>query len=265
MKIIVKKLEHEVNVSKVNPLKNFCYTLSGFIFLIVIIYYLLGAAVDITIRYIPTRYEAQILKKITPEIKSIKYDGKENIQKLLDDLIKISDMKLRNIRVAIINTNEQNAYAVPGELILIEKELIEEVESENELSMILGHELGHFRNRDHLRGLGRGLLAWIFSVVTGIDSMQDILVRSFGVAQNNFSREQELHADIYGLELLVKKYGHAGGATSFYERLEKQYKAFDKLGVIFATHPASEVRIRKIKESIKSNKYKVNSVLKLKL
>ena len=39
--------------------------------------------------------------------------------------------------------------------------LLAQAESENELMMVLGHELGHFANRDHLRGLGRALLVQI--------------------------------------------------------------------------------------------------------
>ena len=35
--------------------------------------------------------------------------------------------------------------------------LLEQTASENELAFVVGHEIGHFRNRDHLRGLGRGV------------------------------------------------------------------------------------------------------------
>ena len=48
--------------------------------------------------------------------------------------------------------------------------LLEKVESENELAFIIGHELGHFRNRDHIRGLGRGLaIGILITAVSGND------------------------------------------------------------------------------------------------
>ena len=45
-----------------------------------------------------------------------------------------------------------NAVALPGGNIVVFAGLLKEIKSENELAMILGHELGHFAHRDHLRG-----------------------------------------------------------------------------------------------------------------
>ena len=68
--------------------------------------------------------------------------------------------------------------ALPGGQIMVFSGLLKKVNLENELAMVLGHELGHYAHRDHLRGMGRGLgvtlgLAMLFgqdSAVAGIAS-----------------------------------------------------------------------------------------------
>jgi Zn-dependent protease with chaperone function len=61
-------------------------------------------------------------------------------------------------KIHIIPDPRINAMALPGGNIVVFSALIKETGSENELAFVLAHELGHFANRDHLRGLGRRLL-----------------------------------------------------------------------------------------------------------
>ena len=61
-----------------------------------------------------------------------------------------------------------NAAALPGNYVIVYGGLLEEMDSENELMMVLGHELGHFANRDHMRGIGRSLaIPIVMSLIFG--------------------------------------------------------------------------------------------------
>ena len=84
---------------------------------------------------------------------------------ILDDLVTYSDLKHRNFTIKVIPGKDVNAFAVPGDTILLVEELLNKVETENELAMVLGHELGHFHFRHHLKGMGRRLVMGFFSMM----------------------------------------------------------------------------------------------------
>ena len=56
--------------------------------------------------------------------------------------------------VHVADSPEANAAVIPGGHIIVMRGLVDEVQSENELAMILGHELGHMRRRHHLKRAG---------------------------------------------------------------------------------------------------------------
>jgi len=128
--------------------------------------------------------------------------------------------------------------------------LLAQVASENELALVLGHELGHYRARDHLRGLGRGLAT---SLVLGALGSSGELVAGLGafaggVAQRGFDRRQESAADAFGLALVQAEYGHVAGAGDFFARLSRDQEprgapnAGRRLAGYFDTHPMHENR-----------------------
>jgi Zn-dependent protease with chaperone function len=59
-------------------------------------------------------------------------------------------------KVSVHDQATVNAVALPGGNIIVFKGLLTELKSENEVAMILAHELGHYAHRDHLHGIGQG-------------------------------------------------------------------------------------------------------------
>ncbi len=138
--------------------------------------------------------------------------------------------------------------ALPGGLIIVTRGLLDDVDSENELAFVLGHELGHYRNRDHLRALGRGLvLALFFRVITGNDvagigiNVADITVRSF-------SRKQESQADEFGLAIVNAEYGHVEEAWRLFQRWESEGASIDDGIRYLSTHPRPGDRVLRMQE-----------------
>ena len=112
--------------------------------------------------------------------------------------------------------------ALPGGLIVVTQGLLDQVESENELAFVLGHELGHFRNRDHLRALGRGVvISLFFAVVTGND-VAGLGIKATDLTLRGFSREQETRADEFGLAIVHAEYGHVNQASRLFERWDEE-------------------------------------------
>jgi predicted Zn-dependent protease len=169
----------------------------------------------------------------------------------------------RDYQVLYIPDDTVNALAIPGDRIIIYAGLVEQAESENELMMVLGHELGHFTNRDHLRSLGRAVIvqiaiAYFVGDVGWIQSTAASSVAALSSAQ--YSQSQESQADKVGLTLLQQTYGHVAGATDFFARMsQKQGSDLDFL----ATHPAPGRRVKELQQLIKERSYTVDKKLPL--
>ena len=138
--------------------------------------------------------------------------------------------------------------ALPGGLIIVTDGLLEQVESENELAFVLGHELGHYRNRDHLRALGRGVvLALLFTVTTGRD-VSGIGITVSDLALRGFSRKQEIAADAFGLGVVNAHYGHVNEAWRLFQRWDEGNDDRLDLAAYTSTHPQPADRIERLEE-----------------
>ena len=196
-------------------------------------------------------------------------DARENeplqrlIQPLLDNLPADSPLREYDFYVQMVDNEQINALALPGGQIVVFSGLVEQAESENEVAMVLAHELGHFAHRDHLRRLGRGLGLTVAAIVLfGEDSaVSNLASKFFLVGESHYSREQESAADRFGLELLVAGYGHAGGATDFFARVGKD--AGSRVPYLLASHPHPDDRVRELQGLIAANGYRVDAVVPL--
>jgi len=149
-------------------------------------------------------------------------------------------------RAVVLEEPEPNAMAFPGGLIVVTSGLLEQVASENELAFVLGHELGHFRNRDHLRGLGRGVAFGLAMAALGWGGGGTARLATLAglLAGREFERDQELDADGFGLELVDAEYGHVAGAADFFQRLPEPSSGVERrIASYLSTHPLNADRI----------------------
>ncbi len=174
-------------------------------------------------------------------------------------------------RVSIWDETEPNALALPGGTIAVTTGLLDAVASENELAFVLGHELGHFHNRDHLRGLGRGIgfsLA-LFSIgIGGGGGAAELASVAGRLTQRGFDRAQESAADEFGLGLVVAEYGHTAGATDLFQHLAGSGEA-STLASYLSTHPLHGDRANRLEAaasaagwSVRGKRRALDSVLR---
>lgn len=267
MKFTPRQLEENVNISKTHPLKEFFVLLGGIFGILFIIYLVLGFTLDILVGRIPTEFEEKLANVFSRRFLWDKpfSEAEREAQKIVDELSNYIPQKSFVFRVHIAKDPQVNAIALPAGHIVIYTGLLKEIESENELTMVLAHELGHYIHRDHLRGLGRGLvLMLISSFIFGIDSeITEFFIRIFLTADLRFSRRQEMAADKFALELLNKKYSHVGGAVDLFEHLYKKKKDTPGFFKFFSTHPLYSDRINLIKEQIDIHKYEIKEKIPL--
>lgn len=265
MKFTPRPLAENVNVSKGHPLAELAWLLGGLALILMVFYLLVGQTVEVVAERLPAGAERwlgrQALKNFAvaenPELD-------RRLQALLAALPADSPLRRSEFRVWVAATDEINAVALPGECIVVFRGLLEAVASENELDMVLAHELGHFAHRDQLKGLGRGLVATFLTMALfGNDSSAASLVASLTLSFDaRYSQRQEAAADAWGLDLLVARYGHAGGAVDFFERMSRREDA-PRLAYLRASHPHPEDRIRSLERRIAGRQYRLESVTPL--
>ncbi len=253
--------EDNVNVSKGSEGREFLTLLGGLIIFVLTLYVILGLAVNILIATIPDKIEDML--GATIDLSSFDVDEEDRttselyVQGLVDELVSnLPEDQQKEYTVHVVESEDVNALALPGRNIIIFSALLDQIDSENELVMILGHELGHFVNQDHLKGLGRGLVFMVVStVIMGSNSsVANLISGILSTADLKFSRQQELSADRHGLKLLNSKYGHVAGAKDFFRRSQEESEIPRWLGFM-STHPIGESRILKIENLIDENQY----------
>jgi predicted Zn-dependent protease len=268
LKYTPKELSNNVNISKTSPVRELLVLLGGILLFLIIVYVALGFAVDIVVEKLPMKMEENIGRfyLIHYAMEEPQTPVERRLQNLLDKIQANIDSRETDFQIHTIELDKPNALALPGGHVAVTKSLLASMESENELAMILSHELGHFANKDHLRGLGRGLvLAVISNVVLGKDNpASKFLQNSLLKAEMKFSQKQERESDEYGLHLLNKTYGHCAGATDFFRKMKKRERS-GKLAHFFSTHPMSGDRISNIEKLIEKNNYEVRRKTPLKI
>jgi len=230
----------------------------------ILLFVLFNLLVSGLITIIPPSLEQKLGTVVAPvyEKQAVDSPQQTTLNQLLDRLeanLPEKQKKNNQYKVLYIPEDTVNALAVPGNIVIIYQGLLKEVESENELMMVLGHELGHFANRDHLRTLGNVLVLrmTIFYILGDANIFNSIIANTVrAISKAQYSQKQEKQADEFGLMLLDKTYNQVSGATDFFAKLsEKQHRDFDFL----ASHPAPSKRVKEIKRLIKQKKYSIGS------
>ncbi len=265
MKFTPKYIDENVNVSKTHPLIELAWMLAGILLLALVFYLLLGVTADLAVAKIPIKAEVWLGEHFVDSFEANENEPlRRRLQTLLDRLPSESPLHSYTFSVQIVESEQINALALPGGHIVVFSGLIEQAESENELAMVLAHELGHFAHRDHLKRLGRGLgLTVAAMLVFGEDSsVTQMASNLFMVTESRYSRQQESDADSFGLDLLVSRYGHAGGATDFFRRVGE--KSESRIPYLLASHPHPEDRINALRQMIADKAYPVEKITPMK-
>lgn len=218
--------------------------------------------VDSLVWLIPPSVEQQLGSLIVPVYEQLAKPtpAQDTLNQLLNRLetnLPSQQRQQRDYQVLYVPDSTVNALAIPGDRIIIYSGLVDQVKSENELMMVLGHELGHFAHRAHLRSLGRQLLVQvaIASILGDSSWIQSVATSSIvALSRSQYSQLQESQADELGLTLLQQTYGHVAGATDFFEQLSKQQ---DLKIEFLSTHPAPSRRVAELKALIQRRGYPI--------
>lgn len=161
--------------------------------------------------------------------------------------------------VTLLDSNVNNAFAMPGGYIYVTRQLVALMNDEAELAFVLGHEVAHVAarhadKRAQHSGLA-GLGAAIIGAVTGSSILGNIAGTGAELYALSYSRDQEAEADRLGVRYLTKAgYDPAAGvdilaALGAQTNLEGKLTGQGGRGPIswFSTHPATNERIAQVR------------------
>lgn len=253
MKYTPREIVDEVNVTPIHPLVNFGYLIGTVMAAGVALYVGLGVV------------GAQIAARIGPEteakVGNVIFDSVfaeaglieegpqfEYVQSLAQALRSDALKQRPDLTLHILDETVPNAMVIPGGHIVVTTGLLADIETENELAFVLAHELGHYDNRDTLRGLGRSLVFLSLNSILGLSGVQlpPMLAGSVSLADLHYSRDQEQRADIYAIEIMHERYGHLDYSLDFFERLSEQELDLGAVTHLLewqSTHPLTQSRI----------------------
>ena len=165
-------------------------------------------------------------------------EGDAAMAKLLDAV----DPAEVQVRAGVANIDMVNAVAVPGGRVMLFDGLVQQAETPEELAGVLGHEVGHVRERHVMTALLRqfGLSILLSGANSGIGDTV------FGLASMGYSRDAEREADEFSRARMAESRVSPIGAAEFFERLggdEEESEGENITGWI-ASHPGPRERAR---------------------
>jgi Zn-dependent protease with chaperone function len=244
------------NVSQEHPLKDFVVILGVIAVIAAAGFWLLGLAVDAMVDNMSDETEARLyeLMPSTPAPAQGKPAPQQvRLQAMVDGMRACAGVRAP-ARVTFAESETPNAAVMPGGQIVVFSGLMDEVKSENGLAFVLAHELAHITHRDHLRGLGRGLVLFgVSAVLLGSDAgLTELLAPVGHLGAASYSRSREEAADAAALRTLNCVYGHAGGATELFESMKGEPDALTELSHYAASHPSMQSRIDALNAAIRA-------------
>src|SRR5450432_2544007 len=180
----------------------------------------------------------------------------EYINRLGQNLVRNSDSQVP-FTIKVIDSDDINAFALPGGFFYVNSGLILAADEEAELAGVMAHEIAHVAACHAARENTRGNIAQIMTIplifIGGPIGYAAYEGAGLAVPLTflKFSRGFEAQADYLGVEYMYKAGYDPQAFVSFFEKIQAQEKK--KPGTIskaFSTHPQTPDRIEKSQEEI---------------
>jgi hypothetical protein len=180
----------------------------------------------------------------------------EYVNRIGQNLVRNSDAQVP-FTIKVIDSDEVNAFALPGGFFYVNSGLILAADEEAEMAGVMAHEIAHVAARHMTRQMTRaqwaniGTIPLIF-VGGGIGyGIYEAAGLGLPLTFMKFQRNFEAEADYLGLQYMYKTGYDPQAFISFFEKIQaKEKKKPGTLAKAFASHPQTPDRIEKSQQEI---------------
>ena len=173
----------------------------------------------------------------------------EYVNRVGQNVVNHSDAKIP-FTIKVVDSDEVNAFALPGGFFYVNKGLILAADNESELAGVMAHEIAHVAARHAMENQGKATLmnyGMLAGIIFGGGIIAPILQNAGGIIQGltflKFSRGAEIEADKLGVQYLYAAgYDPNGMATMFEKLAAKNKKKAGSIQKLFSTHPQAPDR-----------------------
>lgn len=170
----------------------------------------------------------------------------EYVNRVGQNIVLHSDAKMP-FTIKVIDSDDVNAFALPGGYFFVNKGLILAAENESELAGVMAHEIAHVAARHAMENQGKGqFINWALlgTIIFGGGIASTVAQNAGGFGQLlaglKFTRGAEEEADRLGVQYLYAAgYDPTGMATMFEKLASQNKKKPSTLSKMFSTHPPS--------------------------
>ncbi len=160
---------------------------------------------------------------------------------------------------AVLDSQVQNAFAVPGGIIFVSRELVSILDDESELAAVLAHEVGHVAAKHALKSTQRAQFFQGVGTITAasvggdkgkkfasaIGDMQAVLF------DKGLDKEMEFEADLAAMESTYRTGYDPSAMIRVLQKLQKlEASSTNKKGSWFSTHPPLAERIARLQNQL---------------
>jgi predicted Zn-dependent protease len=185
----------------------------------------------------------------------------EYVNRVGQNLVRNSDAKVP-FTIKVLDSEEVNAFALPGGFFFVNSGLILRAENEAELAGVMGHEIAHVAARHGTRSATKGGLAQIGMLAAAIAipygwtgyGVQQVAGLAIPMGFLAFSRANEREADHLGLQYMYQAGYDPSAFVDFFEKIETlETRNPGSVSKVFMTHPMTDDRIKASQEEIQKD------------
>lgn len=177
------------------------------------------------------------------------------IQRVGKRLAAVSDMPELDWEFKVIESNQQNAFALPGGKVAFYTGIMQICKNEAGVATVMGHEIAHAIARHGAQRMTQQMLITgalsIASISMSDSKNKSLILGAFGLGANYgltlpFSRSNESEADEIGITYMAKAGYDPNESIKFWTRF--QNSKGDQPPEFMSTHPSDETRIQRLTE-----------------